>query len=63
MMGVLKGSTWFSILQVAGLCVALVPFGITVLRDGPRPSPRTVVATLTVIGALIVIAYLLGQAG
>ncbi|MGH9162803.1 MAG: hypothetical protein ACRD2X_22790 [Vicinamibacteraceae bacterium] len=35
MMGVLKGSTWFSILQVAGLCVALVPFGITVLRDGP----------------------------
>ena len=63
MMGVLKGSTWFSILQIAGLCIALVPFGITVLREGPRPSPPSAVATLIVFVTLIVIAYLLGQAG
>ena len=63
MMGVLKGSIWFSILQIAGLCIALVPFGITVLREGPRPSPPSAVATLIAFVTLIVIAYLLGQAG
>ena len=63
MLGVLKGSTWYSVLQIAGLCVALVPLGVQVLRDGPRPTRR---AALTTAGAVLVftaVAYFLGQAG
>jgi len=63
MLGVLKGSTWFSALQIAGLCVALVPLGISVLRNGPRPSAGLTGAVLLAIVTVTVISYLLGQAG
>ncbi|MFD1547187.1 hypothetical protein [Nonomuraea guangzhouensis] len=36
--GVLKGTGVMSIVATAGLCVALVPFGVKVLRDGPAPK-------------------------
>lgn len=35
--GVLKGTGPMSIVATVGLCVALVPLGIRVLRDGPAP--------------------------
>ncbi|MEV0150832.1 MULTISPECIES: hypothetical protein [unclassified Nonomuraea] len=35
--GVLKGTGPMSILATVGLCVALVPYGIQVLRAGPAP--------------------------
>ncbi|MDR8414416.1 hypothetical protein MTP10_37535 [Nonomuraea sp. 3-1Str] len=35
--GVLKGTGPMSVLAVAGLCVALVPYGVRVLRAGPAP--------------------------
>lgn len=63
MLGVLKGSTWFSVLQIAGLCVALVPLGVTVIRDGPWPGPRRVGAAVVVVVAIAVVSFVLGQAG
>ena len=63
MMGVLKGSSAVSVVATAGLCVALVPLGFRVMRDGPMPAPRTFLGyTLLVIVGLTVM-FLLGQAG
>jgi hypothetical protein len=63
MMGVLKGSSAVSVAATAGLCVALVPLGFGVLRDGPTPAPRAVLGyTLLTIAGLTVM-FLLGQAG
>ena len=51
MIGVLKGSTLTSVLATAGLCVALVPVGVRVLRDGPTPPLRAVVGwSLLMVG-------------
>ncbi|WP_406318874.1 hypothetical protein OHA77_16080 [Streptosporangium sp. NBC_01639] len=36
-LGVLKGTGPMSVLAAAGLCVALVPLGVRVLRDGSAP--------------------------
>jgi hypothetical protein len=36
--GVLKGTGPMSIVATVGLCVALVPLGVKVLRDGPAPK-------------------------
>ncbi|HCT79092.1 MAG TPA: hypothetical protein DGG94_20405 [Micromonosporaceae bacterium] len=53
-LGVLKGTTWFSVLAAAGLCIALVPLGIRTLREGPRPSWKTVaIVTLTAVAMFI----------
>jgi hypothetical protein len=40
-LGVLKGTTPLSIVATAGLCLALVPLGVRVLLDGPRPTRRS----------------------
>ncbi|MCI0461389.1 MAG: hypothetical protein L0Z62_30945 [Gemmataceae bacterium] len=37
--GVLKGSTWESVVETAAVCVALVPLGVQVMR-GLRPGVR-----------------------
>ncbi|MEU7528735.1 hypothetical protein AB0A74_23595 [Saccharothrix sp. NPDC042600] len=54
-LGVLKGTEVVSIVGAVGLCVALVPLGVRVLRDGPRPN-RT--ATLVTVGALPLVGAL-----
>ncbi|NDU74171.1 hypothetical protein GWI34_16225 [Actinomadura sp. DSM 109109] len=53
-LGVLKGTTPLSIAGTAGLCVALVPLGLAILRDGPRPTRRS--AIQFGIAALVVTA-------
>ena len=53
-LGVLKGTTPLSIVATVALCVALVPFGLKILLDGPRPTRRSV-AHLAVSIALVVI--------
>lgn len=62
-LGVLKGTTSLSIVAVAGLAVALVPLGVTVLRDGPRPRAGSVARWLSLLAATGVVMFLLGQAG
>lgn len=63
MMGVLKGSSAVSVVATAGLCVALVPLGVQVLREGPTPRPRAVVGYSLLVIAGLTVMFLLGQAG
>jgi len=59
MIGVLKGSTWASAVEVAGLTVAFVPLGVRFLRGANRPSLRTVpLLLLFAVGSIV-----LGQLG
>ena len=63
MIGVLKGSTWASTVQVAGLTVALVPLGVTYLRGASRPPLRTVLRTVPLIVLFLAASIILGQLG
>jgi hypothetical protein len=54
-LGVLKGTTALSIARTAGLCVALVPLGLEVLFDGPRPTRRSVARFG--VAALVIISF------
>jgi hypothetical protein len=63
MIGVLKGSTWASAVEVAGLAVALVPLGFTYLRGARRPARRTVLRTVPLLLLFLVGSIILGQLG
>ena len=63
MLGVLKGSTWTSVICLGGLAAALVPLGVRVLLDGPRPRPAAVAAWAVGVPALIGLAYAFGRLG
>lgn len=63
MLGVLKGSSVVAVVVTAGLCMALVPLGIEILTDKPRPSLRNVLIWTLLISVLITIMFFLGQAG
>jgi hypothetical protein len=63
MIGVLKGTTWVSVAATGGLCIALVPLGIQVLREAPTPSGRTVLGWGLTMLLLLAALYFLGQAG
>ncbi|MEV6974936.1 hypothetical protein [Kitasatospora sp. NPDC093806] len=62
-LGVLKGTTPLSVVAVAGLCLALVPLGVTVLRDGPAPRRATVLRWTAAVTATVVLMTLIGRAG
>lgn len=54
-LGTLKGTqTPQSLIAGAGLCIAFIPLGVAVLRDGPRPSNRALF-WLAVLLALFVL--------
>lgn len=60
-LGVLKGTEVLSIVGTAGLCIALVPLGIQVLRAQPRPTGKNVLTAVPVaigLGALAVLSTL-----
>ena len=63
MSGVLKGTSLFTVIAATGLCIALVPLGFKVLKDGPMPGFKTVVSWTLIIIVLVTVLYLLGQAG
>ncbi|HEY9560088.1 MAG TPA: hypothetical protein VIR29_04770 [Anseongella sp.] len=63
MLGVLKGSTPVSIVATTGLCIALCPLGIRVLKDGKRPAPHTIFIWSAAMISMIVLLYFFGQAG
>ena len=63
MLGVLKGSTWTSVVCLSGLAIALVPLGVRVLLDEPRPRPAAVAAWACGVPALIGLAYAFGRLG
>ncbi|AUI61807.1 hypothetical protein [Amycolatopsis sp. BJA-103] len=56
-LGVLKGTEIVSIIGTAGLCVALVPAGIRVLLESPKPSRKTVLLTAITVPVLGALAF------
>jgi hypothetical protein len=63
MIGVLKGTGPSSIVAVGGLCVALVPLGVELLRTAPGVSGRMVL-TRTAAGVLVAaLLLMLGRLG
>lgn len=52
-LGTLKGTRTESIFLILGLCIALVPLGVGMLRDGPRISRRAVLWTIACIALQI----------
>ncbi|WP_239634107.1 hypothetical protein [Paenibacillus sp. H1-7] len=62
-LGVLKGTTLFSIAAAAGACIALVPLGIRVLRDGPMPNRRTALGWIAGVLAAGGAFFAIGQLG
>jgi hypothetical protein len=62
-MGVLKGSSATSVVAITGLCIALVPLGIVVLRTPPTPRLRTVLGWVVVVTGQLAALFLLGQLG
>ncbi|WP_080055389.1 hypothetical protein [Spirosoma aerolatum] len=63
MLGVLKGSSPVSILALSGLCIALVPLGIDVLKTGSWPGTRNLMGWIALVVGLLAFMYFLGQAG
>src|SRR5215510_1213055 len=63
MIGVLKGSSLVSVIAISGLCVALAPLGVKVLREGPTPSYRTIFGWSVLIIGLVIALFFFGQAG
>ncbi|HEY3506338.1 MAG TPA: hypothetical protein VGN37_26560 [Actinocatenispora sp.] len=59
MIGVLKGSTVASVVEVAGLAVAFVPLGLRILAAAPRPRLPVVLLVVPVA----VLAVVAGQLG
>ncbi|MFC6080845.1 hypothetical protein [Sphaerisporangium aureirubrum] len=57
-LGTLKGTEVpQSLIAVGGLCVALVPLGVTLLRDGPRPARRALLWFAFTVTALVLLHF------
>ena len=63
MLGVLKGGTVVSLIATGGLCIALIPLGVQVLRSGPIPEPKFIFRWSLIIIAVVIGMYFFGQAG
>lgn len=63
MLGVLKGSSWVSIMAVTGLCIALVPLGVKVLKEGPSTGSKTIIIWSLIILATVAFLYFIGLQG
>jgi hypothetical protein len=63
MMGVVKGSSVTSVVAASGLCVALVPLGIAVLRTPPTPSLAKIVGGVALAAGLVGALFYSGQLG
>jgi hypothetical protein len=63
MLGVLKGSSVVSVIATVGLCVALIPLGFQVLKDGPVLSYKTIGSWILIVTAVVTLLFFLGQAG
>ncbi|MFE7399720.1 hypothetical protein [Streptomyces sp. NPDC057557] len=62
-LGVLKGTTPLSLVALVGLTAALLPMGLGMLREGPRPSRAAVLRWVPLTLVTLVLMVLLGQAG
>lgn len=62
-LGVLKGTTPFSIVATSALCIALLPIGIRVLKEGPIPSLKKILGSVLLIIVLLVGLFVIGELG
>ncbi|MEV5606113.1 hypothetical protein AB0L33_32210 [Streptomyces sp. NPDC052299] len=62
-LGVLKGTTPLSVTAAVGLCVALVPLGVAVGREGPAPLAATAAGRILLVGAVATGMFFFGRAG
>jgi hypothetical protein len=59
MLGTLKGTSLTSVIAAGGLCVAFVPFGFQVLRQGSVPDRRrSLLQALAAIGVIMLFLFL-----
>jgi len=63
MIGVLKGSSFTSVIATSGLCIALVPLGISVLRMEPEPGWKQFIGWFAFIALLVAAMFYIGQQG
>jgi len=63
MIGVLKGSSIVSIIATLGLCIALIPFGIQLLKEGPPVDKKVIGGWILLTVVVVVCLILFGQAG
>ncbi len=63
MMGVLKGSSLMSLISAVGLCLALLPLGISLMLKPPRPSLITFLFWILLGASFITAAAYVGQLG
>jgi hypothetical protein len=62
-LGVLKGTTPLSLVALAGLTAALLPLGLGLLSQGPRPSRAAVLRWVPLMLVTLALMAVLGQAG
>lgn len=63
MLGVLKGASFVSIIATGGLCVALFPLGVKLLKSKPIPKMSVILLWILIIAVMITAMYFFGQAG
>jgi hypothetical protein len=63
MIGVLKGSSWTSVVAASGLCIALLPLGFKVLTQKPTPSLRTFIIRFILMLCATAFLYFFGRLG
>ena len=63
MMGVLKGSSVVSVIATTGLCIALVPAGVKLLKALPAPGYKAIAGWTLFIIAFVVLLFVIGRAG
>ncbi|GII62366.1 hypothetical protein Skr01_24510 [Sphaerisporangium krabiense] len=56
-LGVLKGTDVFTIAGALGACVAFLPPGVRLLREGPAPSRRSILLSLLAALLVALLAY------
>lgn len=57
-LGTLKGTQVpQSLIAIGGLCIAFVPLGIALLRNGPRPSNRAFGWMAVIVGVLVLLHF------
>ncbi|TXS43076.1 hypothetical protein EAO72_12135 [Streptomyces sp. or43] len=62
-LGVLKGTTPLSLVALTGLTAALLPTGVGLLREGPRPGRAAVLRWVPLSLIALALLVVLGQAG
>jgi hypothetical protein len=62
-LGVLKGTTIFSIIATAGLCAACIPLGVKTIKNGPNPGVKKVIISTLLTASLLSFFFYFGQMG